>query len=681
MTAANRLAHEKSPYLLQHAKNPVDWYPWGDEAFDRARQEDKPVFLSIGYSTCHWCHVMERESFESPAIAGLLNRDFVSIKVDREEHPDVDQIYMSAVQAMTGRGGWPLTAFLTPERKPFYGGTYFPPERRWDMPGMAELLPAVAKAWREKRGELVSTAERLTGAIAESLTVSAPGAVTEELLHGAFRQAGAAFDRTYGGFGDAPKFPRGHEYAFLLRYWARTGSHDALAMVTFTLERMAAGGLHDHVGGGFHRYSTDAHWLVPHFEKMLYDQGLLASVYLEAYQVTRRELFAETARGIFEYVLRDLTSPEGGFYSAEDADSEGEEGKFYVWTPEQIEAVLGAERAAAFCQAYGVTAAGNFEQLGTSILHLEAPVADAAQARQLAGDRARLLAARSRRIRPHLDDKVLTSWNGLMIAAFAKGAAVLDEPRYARAAGRAASFVLAHLSDGGRLRRRYRDGDARYPGTLEDYAFFVHGLIELFQADADPRWLREAMALGRRMLELFWDAEQGGLFLRGAGEAPLIARSKELYDGATPSGQSVAALDLLRLGQLSGDASLDARGRGVIERCAGLLAQMPSAYPMMLIATDMALGPAQEIVIAGAVQPASAAALLREARRRFLPRAMVVMRNAATRHELDALVPGARGQDPLDGRSAAYVCERFACQRPVTDPAALGELLGRAVSP
>jgi len=439
----NRLIHEKSPYLLQHAHNPVDWYPWGEEAFARARQEQKPIFLSIGYSTCHWCHVMERESFEDPQIAQLMNRWFVSIKVDREEHPDLDQVYMTAVTTLTGHGGWPLTVFLTPELKPFFGGTYFPPQRRWNVAGMNEVLPAVADAWQHKREEIASSAEELTAALRSQLSPqAAPGTVSIDALHTAFNQAVAAFDAAHGGFGGAPKFPRSHELSFLLHYWARTGTAQALEIVTATLDHMSLGGLHDHLGGGFHRYATDAQWLVPHFEKMLYDQGLLARAYLEAYRVTKRPEDAEAARGIFEYVLRDLTDPAGGFYSAEDADSEGAEGKCYVWTPEEVSQVLGAEEAELFSRFYGVTAEGNFEH-GASILHIEQPLPVFARLKgfepgqltaRLAASRRALFAARERRVRPHRDDKVLTSWNGLMIASLAYGAATLDEPRYLSAA-------------------------------------------------------------------------------------------------------------------------------------------------------------------------------------------------------------------------------------------------------
>ena len=638
---ANRLIHEKSPYLLQHAYNPVDWYPWGDEAFAKARTEEKPIFLSIGYSTCHWCHVMERESFENPEIAQLLNQWFVPIKVDREEHPDLDQVYMSAVMMMRGQGGWPLNVFLTPDLKPFFGGTYFPPERRWNMPGMKELLPTVAEAWEKKRGEILVSADQLTGSLREELArpvasqERAGERITLDLLHAAFNQAVSRFDGSNGGFGDAPKFPRSHELSFLLAYATRTGTSQARDVVTTTLDHLALGGIHDHLGGGFHRYSTDAQWLVPHFEKMLYDQALLARTYLEAYRVTKRSEYAETARGIFEYVLRDLRDPRGGFYSAEDADSEGEEGKFYVWTPQEIERVLGQTEAELFNRFYGVTPDGNFSaeggsarhnalagvrqsgvedakpvggEHGASILHIERPLEqfaaleklDAAQlAQRLATSRTALFTARSARARPHRDDKVLTSWNGLMIASLAYGASTLNEPRYLRAAEEAAQFILTTLTKDGRLLRRYRDGEARYPGTLEDDAFFTYGLVELYEADVNPRWLVEAKRLAGAMIERFWDERAGGFFLRGKDETPLIVPSKESYDGATPSGNSIAALVLLRLGRLTADERLESFGRRTLDAFAESLERAPSGSPQMLLAVDFALGPTKEIVIAG----------------------------------------------------------------------------------
>ena len=682
---ANRLIREKSPYLLQHAHNPVDWYPWGDEAMAKARREDKPIFLSIGYSTCHWCHVMERESFEDPEIARLLNDSFVSIKVDREEHPDLDQVYMQAVMLLAGQGGWPLTVFLTPDLKPFFGGTYFPPDQQGGRPGMKEILPAVAEAWTQKREEIRASSEQLTTTLSDQLAQTAtPGPLTLDLLHAAFNHAAATFDPAAGGFGDAPKFPRAHELSFLLRYWARTGTAQALEMVTVTLDHLARGGIHDQVGGGFHRYSTDARWLIPHFEKMLYDQALLARAYLEAYRITNRAEYAAVARDTYDYVLRDLTGPHGGFFSAEDADSEGEEGKFYVWTPEEVIRVLGEEDGGLVNRFYGVTPEGNFEHR-RSILHIEQPLEafaklkgldTAALAERLASARAKLLAARSARIRPHRDDKILTSWNGLMIAAFAYGGATLQEPRYVDAARRAAEFILTSLAPHGGLLRRYRDGDARYAGTLEDYAFFIDGLIELYEADFDPRWLAEAKRLAAQMTARFWDDAAGGFFMRGKDETPLIVRSKELYDGATPSGNSMAVHALLRLGRLTGDRDVEAVGRRTLEGIAAALERTPAAYPQMMSEVEFALGPTTEVVIAGNPDAAETAQMVRMLHSRFLPRAVTLLHaEGGSGRALEALAPYVKAQGMLHGKATAYLCENFVCALPTTDPAMLAERL------
>ncbi len=712
---ANRLIREKSPYLLQHAYNPVDWYPWGEEAFAKAQQEDKPIFLSIGYSTCHWCHVMERESFENPEIAELLNRWFVSIKVDREEHPDVDHVYMRAVMTLAGQGGWPLTAFLTPDLKPFFGGTYVPPVRRGPLAGMHEILPAVADAWKNRRAEIATSADQLTASLQERFARQAsPHAISPELLDAAMNEAAAAFDAAHGGFGDAPKFPRSHELSFLLRYWARTGTGQALEMVTVTLDRLACGGIHDQLGGGFHRYATDAQWLVPHFEKMLYDQALLAMTYVEAYRVTKRADYAEVARGIFEYVLRDLAGPQGGFYSAEDADSEGEEGKFYVWTPEEVLRVLGQDDGALFNRFYGVTAEGNFEH-GRSILHVEQPLEAFAKLKELdpqllkprlASCRKKLLADRELRVRPHRDDKILTSWNGLMIAALAYGGATLNEPRYLEAAQHAAEFILKTLvRDGGpfdsaqgrgeraprlglwpcsgqvlsevearakrvepRLLRRYRDGEALYPGTLEDYAFFTHGLFELYEASFDPRWLSQAKPWTARMIERFWDEEEGGFFLRGKDEPPLIVPSKELYDGATPSGNSMAVLVLARLGRLMADQHLESLSRRALDGFSQAIERAPFSVPQMLSAADVILGPAQEIVIAGDLPTPGTHQMIREIHQRFLPRAVVIVHPTGPGGEaIETLVPSVKAQGALRGGPTGYVCQHDVCRLPATD--------------
>ena len=681
----NRLIHEKSPYLQQHAYNPVDWYPWGHEAFARAKQENKPILLSIGYSTCHWCHVMERESFEDPQIAKLMNQYFVSIKVDREEHPDVDQVYMHAVQAMTGQGGWPLTVFLTLELKPFFGGTYFPPERRMNLPGMNELLPAIAQAWQTKHTDLAQSAEQLVTQLQQQLSrTGQAGPLTLEPLHKAFNQAAMTFDPTYGGFGGAPKFPQSHELSFLLHYAARTGTAQASEMVTTTLDHVARGGIHDHLGGGFHRYSTDAQWLVPHFEKMLYDQALLARAFLEAYQLTHNEGFAEVARGIFEYVLRDMTDSQGAFYTAEDADSEGQEGKYYVWRPEEIIQVLGQGEGELANQFYGIRPEGNFEA-GTSILHIEQPIEafsklkgyEPAQLRmRLAQARERLQAARSRRSRPHRDEKILTSWNGLMIASLSYGAAVLREQRYLDVAQRAAQFILTKLRRNGTLLRRYRDGQALYPGTLEDYAFLGFGCLELYQASFAPRWLASAKELTGQMIRRFWDETAGGFFLRSKDDEPLIVRSKDAYDGATPSGNSLAALILLKLGRLTADETLESHGRRTLEAFSQRIDAHPVAYPQFLISWDFALGPTREIIVAGDPANPETTQMIQAIHQRFLPRTVLVLHDPCHDPEtVAALMPYLKAKPPLTGKSTAYVCQGYVCRLPVTTTNQLEALL------
>ncbi|MBI3539858.1 MAG: thioredoxin domain-containing protein, partial [Candidatus Eisenbacteria bacterium] len=594
----NRLAREKSPYLLQHAGNPVDWFPWGDEAFAKARRERKPIFLSIGYSTCHWCHVMEHESFENDAVAERLNRDFVPIKVDREERPDVDRVYMAAMQAMGMGGGWPLNAFLTPDLEPFFGGTYFPPRSVPGRPGMIEVLERVHEVWREQPDALRDEGRRVLASLADD----APGRVTdlergtarEDLIERCAGYFERAYDSAHGGFSDRPKFPSVVNLVFLMRWWARDRVRHAhaLAMVRGQLDAMRAGGIHDHLGGGFHRYATDETWLVPHFEKMLYDQAQLAWAYLEAFQATGEPAYAATARGIFAYVARDLTSPGGAFDSAEDADSEGEEGRFYVWTPDEITSLLGDD-AAPFAARYGVSARGNFED-GTSILHEARPLDDVAReagltpgdlAVRLARARATLFAAREKRVRPHRDDKVLTAWNGLMISAFARGARVLGDADLATRAVRAAEFVWGHVrADAGGLMRRWRDGEAAGAGQLDDYAYLALGCVDLYQARFDPIWLERAAALVEAMLARFRDAREGGLFESPDGDPSIRVRMKDGFDGAEIAGSSIAHLVLVTLGTLlDRRAWLDEAERG-FEYHARRLAAYPAAMPMMLAA-------------------------------------------------------------------------------------------------
>ncbi|MBI4613669.1 MAG: thioredoxin domain-containing protein [Planctomycetes bacterium] len=689
----NRLIFESSPYLLQHARNPVDWYAWGAEAFERARREEKLVFLSVGYSTCHWCHVMERESFENEAIARLMNDNFVSIKVDREERPDVDAIYMAAVQALTGSGGWPMSVFLTADGKPIWGGTYFPPDDRFGQPGFRTVLQKIADLWRTDRARLERGAEELTGHIraqsAEARTGEAE--LTTKTLEKGYSNYTERFDAAHGGFGGAPKFPRSHSLSFLLRYHSRTGTARALEMVETTLQAMAAGGMYDHLGGGFHRYSTDPVWLVPHFEQMLNDQALLARTYVEAYQVTGEERYAEVARDMLRYVLRDMTDASGGFYSAEDADSEGVEGKFYLWTEQEILRLLGREDGTLFARVYGVTQDGNYREeasggeTGENILHLPAPVAEVAadldldQApfeERLEVMRRKLFEARERRVHPHRDDKILTDWNGLMIWALAYAGRVLGEPAYVERARRAAEFLLGTMQSEGRLLHRYREGNASIPAFLDDHAFLSLGLFELYQATFEARWLGEARRLCREMVKLFWDGERGGFRLVGEGGEQLITETKELYDGAIPSGNSAATLALSVVGRLTMDGDLERHAEQNLKFFAGQIDPFPMGYPFMLMALDFALGPSKEVVLAGDPTAPDLIAMRRALDRGFFPNMVVALHPPGDgAREIEEIIGFLEGQDALEGNATAYVCENYACNLPTTDPVEMLRLL------
>ena len=681
----NRLAKEKSPYLLQHANNPVNWYPWSEEAFEEAKERNCPIFLSVGYSTCHWCHVMERESFEDEEVAAILNHNFVSIKVDREERPDIDHIYMSVCLAMTGQGGWPLTILMTPDKKPFYAGTYFPKHEKWGRVGLVEILIQVSEKWRQDPGLLLGMAEKVSSSVFAEKHYSQDGELNEETLLKAFSLAGELYDKEYGGFGTALKFPTPHNLAFLLRYWRREGDREALDMVTRTLERMYRGGIYDHIGYGFSRYSTDKKWLAPHFEKMLYDNALLALAYIEGYQATGRKLYARVAKEIFTYVLRDMTSPEGGFYSAEDADSEGEEGKFYVWTPAEIKDVLGEQDGAAYCRLFDITAKGNFA--GRNIPNLidappfnedgELTLAAEETAGYIESLRNKLFDAREKRAHPHKDDKTLTSWNGLMIAALARGAAVFGEDLYRRAAAKAVEFIMQKLRrTDGRLLARYRDGEAAYPAYLDDYAFLVWGLWELYEADFTASHLEQALALTRQMIDLFWDAENGGFYFSGKDTEQLISRPKEVYDGAMPSGNSVALLNLLRLARLTADGELMEIAGKLIKAFSGIIGQYPWGYTHFLMGVDFMLGPTREIVIAGKAGAADTGAMLNAARQAFLPNATLLFHPAGeTGRQIEKVIPFLKEQRPIDGKATAYICENYACRAPVTDLQQFADML------
>jgi len=681
---ANHLISEKSPYLQQHAHNPVDWYPWGEAAFEKARTEDKPIFLSVGYSTCHWCHVMERESFESEELASILNRWFVPVKVDREERPDVDRIYMTFVQASTGGGGWPMSVFLTPELKPFFGGTYFPPDNRYGRPGFGAILQRIAEAWQNERGRVMQSSADVIAQLAQ-YAGSGPltGMPDPTALDSAFQHFRRMFDAGYGGFGSAPKFPRPVVFNFLLRYYVRSNRQEALDMTLDTLRAMANGGMHDQLGGGFHRYSVDERWFVPHFEKMLYDQAQLAISYLEAFQTTHDPFYAKIARSTLDYVLRDMTHPEGGFYSAEDADSvidpanpkEKGEGAFYIWGASELKQALGEEQYQHFVSIYGVQQNGNVpddphgEFTGKNILYLREPLDDATEA-QLQPVKAALLAIRSKRVRPHLDDKILTAWNGLMISAFAKGAQILDEPRYLKAARRAAEFILTRMYDekSGVLQRRYRDGDAAIAGFLDDYAFFIGALLDLYEADFDPCHVETAIELAAKMRELFEDTAEGAFFSTAAGDSNLVLRMKDDYDGAEPSGNAVALMDLLRLAHFTDRAEYREAAERTLRALGSKITQQSVAVPQMLVGLDYYLAARREVVIAGPSESEQTREFLHYIRSRFLPYTITLLSDAT-------FFPAVTEMRAIDGKTTAYVCENYTCQLPTSQLAKLGELL------
>jgi len=684
--ASNRLINEKSPYLLQHARNPVNWYPWGEEVFQKAKEEDKPVFLSIGYATCHWCHVMAHESFEDEEVARILNKNYIAIKVDREERPDIDKIYMSVCQALTGRGGWPLTILMTPEGKPFFAGTYFPKTARMGMPGLIDILNQIAAMWEKDRARILKTGQEITNAIQPGSDPDSPAhVVSVDTLKKGYSQLASRFDPKWGGFGTAPKFPTPHQLTFLLRWHRRSADPQPLKMVEKSLDAMRHGGIYDQIGSGFHRYSVDEQWLVPHFEKMLYDQAMLAMAYIEVYQATGKARFGKVAREIFAYVLRDMTAPEGGFYCAEDADSEGREGQFYVWTPEEIKGHLGDVSGDLFCRFYDITEKGNFEE-GKSIPHMPLTLEAFAQKEgidpakldtALKDARARLFDIRKKRVHPLKDDKILTSWNGLMIAALAKGYQALGDEPYVDAARKAADFILKNLrTSDGRLLRRYRNGEAAYPGYLDDYAFMVWGLIELYEATFEVTYLEAAIALNREMIDIFWDKKGGGLYFTGKGNEALITKSKEIYDGALPSGNSVAALNFLRLARMTGRIDLEKKAEQLTATFSREVTAQPIGYTQLLSALEFMLGPAQEIVIAGNLSLDSTRDMVRVVHAGFLPNKVLLLhQNGPDGKRLEALSPFTKEMRPINQKSTVYVCEQYACKAPVTDAGKLERLL------
>jgi uncharacterized protein YyaL (SSP411 family) len=675
----NRLAREKSPYLLQHQHNPVDWYAWGEEAFARARQENRPIFLSIGYSTCHWCHVMERESFESPEVAAFLNAHFVSIKVDREERPDVDKIYMTFVQATGGQGGWPLNVFLTPELKPFFGGTYFPPDSRYGRTGFLQVLGQVQQLWQTRRAELANSADDIHGRL-EGLSVSGDHLSGLVLTAAVVRDAGTlikqSYDAKHGGFGGAPKFPQPSQPQLLLRYAARFRDEEAVRMVLHTCDRMAAGGIHDHLGGGFARYSVDAEWLVPHFEKMLYDNAQLAQLYLDASLVSGETRYAEVARDILDYVLRDMTHPDGGFYSAEDADSEGHEGKFYCWTRAEMEKLLTPEEFRVAARCFGVTEQGNFVDHShpqplpnQNVLSIADPALTGAEKALLASARSKMSAARAQRIRPQRDDKVLASWNGLMLGAMARAGAALGEERYRAAAEKNLAFLKGKLWDAGTrtLYHRWRDGERDNVQLLEGYAFLLTGAIELYEATLEAEHLDFAIVLAEAMLARFYDTGNGGFWQSAAGAKDLILRVKEDYDGAQPSGNSVAILALLKLGKITAREPFTRAAEQSLRLFAHRLQQVPQAVPFMLQALDFSLDEPWRAVVAGDPDRSETRALLRAVHSVYQPN-KVVLGNTGPVEPFAQTLPAREGP-------VVYLCSGTACQPPTSDPAKIKEML------
>ncbi len=689
----NRLIHEKSPYLLQHASNPVDWYPWCEEAFEKARRENKPIFLSIGYSTCHWCHVMAHESFEDPEVAKLLNETFVSIKVDREERPDIDNIYMNICRMLTGGGGWPLTIIMTPDKKPFYAGTYIPKENRYRMMGMLDLIPRINTLWASDTKKVIDSSNQIVDGLRQNTLYST---IDDELdatiLKSTYTQLSMSFDNVNGGFGDAPKFPSPQNILFLLRYWKRADDDNALDMVEKTLQSMRNGGMCDHVGFGFHRYATDSTWLVPHFEKMLYDQAMLAMAYTETYQATGKAEYKDAAREIFAYVLRDMTSSEGGFYSAEDADSEGEEGAFYLWTVEEVEEVLGKKDADLITRLFNITADNKSkeaapENLTGRIPHLKSSMREFAVKLEMDEPELRktvdaalqkMFIAREKRVHPHKDDKILTDWNGLMVAAFAKGARVFGDESYSNAAKQAIDFILKSMrrGDDNRLLHRYRDGDAAQLAYVDDYSFLIWGLLELYETTFDAALLQTAIDLNNELIKHFWDEKYGGFFFTADDGEKLLIRQKEFYDGAIPSGNSIAMLNTIKLARIIGDDKLESMALKIVSAFAHSVKQAPSAFTQFMVALNFVLGPSYEIVVAGDSGSDDTLKMLNAVRSGFIPNKVVIFKdNDEKKCDISRIARFTKDQKSINGKATAYVCLNYSCKTPTTDIAEMMELI------
>jgi len=686
----NRLSFEKSPYLLQHANNPVDWFPWSDEAFKIAKADDKPIFLSIGYSTCHWCHVMEHESFEDEKVAALMNDSFISIKVDREERPDIDGIYMTVCQMLTGSGGWPMTIIMTPDKKPFFAGTYFPKENRFGRPGLIELLSKINELWKTKREEILKSAEDISAVIKKSQLRNSGNEIEIEIFDKAYKEFERRFDKENGGFGSSPKFPTPHNLIFLLRYWKRKNESNALGMVEKTLEKIRLGGIYDHVGFGFHRYSTDSEWLVPHFEKMLYDQAQLAVVYIEAYQITKNIFYKKTAEEILTYVLRDMTSPDGGFYSAEDADSEGEEGRFYLWDFDELKSFLHDDEIKFIENVFNIESGGNWIDHvkgimnGTNILNMKKSVKELEVELKMTAEeiskktetiRKKLFIKREKKIHPYKDDKILTDWNSLMISALAKAYQVFNNEKYLTAAEKSAGFIFDKLfKKDSKLLHRFRDNEAAIDANIDDYAFLISSLLDLYEAGFNIKYLKSAIQLNEDFIKHFWDNETGGFFFTSNESEKILIRQKEIYDGAIPSGNSIAMLNLLRIGRITSDSKFEIMASIIGRIFSENINSAPSAFTQTLISLDFAFGPAYEIVIAGEVNADNKDELIKLVWNNYLPNKTLLFNFAANKDLID-IASFTSNYKQIGEKTTVYICQNYSCKQPVTDISTLEGLL------
>jgi hypothetical protein len=690
MNTSNKLINEKSPYLLQHAYNPVDWFPWGEEAFEKARSEDKPIFLSIGYSTCHWCHVMEKESFEDEEVAKLMNDAFVSIKVDREERPDIDGIYMSVCQMITGGGGWPLTIVMTPDKKPFFTGTYFPKHNRFNRIGMIELVPRLKEVWAVKKDEVLKSADEIASSLNKQNFIVDSNKIDESILDKAYTELNKRYDEAYGGFGSAPKFPSPHNLLFLLRYWKHKDEPKALRMVEKTLNEIRRGGIYDHIGFGFARYSTDQHWLVPHFEKMLYDQAMLVMAYTDTFLATKNDFYKDTAKEILEYVLRDMTHPEGGFYSAEDADSEGEEGKFYLWDADELRSVLDKEESDFAIKVFNVADDGNWideskgMMPGTNILHFKKSNKELADELNITKDdflkklesiRKKLFNYREKRIHPHKDDKILTDWNALMISALAKAAQAFDDPSYCEAAEKSYKFIEKYLTaKNGRLIHRFRDGESGLPVHIDDYAFLKNALIDLYESTFKVKYLKRAIDLNEILMREFWDDKSGGFYFTSSSSEELITRQKEVYDGAIPSGNSIALLNLIRLSRFTANTYFENKASVLVRYFSGYISRSPSAFCMFMCGLDFLFSPSTEIVVISDKKDELTSGGLRLIRNIFNPNKIVILKFTSD-NDVSGLLSFTNDMKMKDNIATFFVCRDYSCNQPVNTIADLEKLL------